>query len=80
MRLDDTDPLSRILDIDEAAEAAEVTRRTVNRWITQGRLRVLLGRRVIEREVLEVERACRHAARRGRPGSRPTCVRVSLNH
>lgn len=77
MLLDPRDELSTALTIAEAAEVAQRSRRTINRWIAQGRLRVLPGRRVVERELLEVERACRHAARRGRPGPRRSCVRVS---
>lgn len=73
-RLDPDDQLSYLLTLDEAAQVAAVTRRTVNRWIAQRRLRVHPGRLVVERDVLDVERACRHAAHQGRPGPRPPAL------
>jgi excisionase family DNA binding protein len=70
---DRDDPLLRPLTIKQAMELTGRSDRTIDRWIQQGRLRkVRLGGNppedvVIERELLEVERATRQAARRGRP-------------
>lgn len=71
---DRDDPLLRPLTIAQAMELTGRSDRTIHRWIHDGRLRTvrLPGRQppedvLIEREVLEVERATRQAARRGRP-------------
>lgn len=61
------------LTVTAAAAVAGRSVRTVERWIAAGRLpAVSVGgvRYVRELDLLEVERATRHAARRGRPGAR----------
>lgn len=71
--LDPNDPLLRPLTIAQAMALTGRSERTIERWIHDGRLRkVRLGGDqpqdvLIEREVLETERATRRAARRGRP-------------
>jgi excisionase family DNA binding protein len=71
--LDRDDPLLRPLTIKQAMELTGRSNRTIDRWIQDGRLRkVKLGgdppqEVLIEREVLEAERATRQASRRGRP-------------
>lgn len=70
MRLDPDDELSELIPLDQAAEIARVSRRTLNRWIAAGRLRVRAGH-VVERELLDVEVERRTARRAGRPGARP---------
>lgn len=71
--LDPNDPLLRPLTIKQAMELTGRSERTIDRWIHDGRLRkVRLGGDppqdvLIEREVLETERATRRAARQGRP-------------
>jgi excisionase family DNA binding protein len=71
--LDPNDPLLRPLTIKQAMELTGRGKRTIDRWIQQGRLRkVRLGgdppeEVLIEREVLDAERATRRAARQGRP-------------
>lgn len=69
--LDPHDELSGALTIDEAAVVAGRTRRTINRWIASGRLRVLPGRRVVERDLVDLEAECHAASTAGRPGARP---------
>lgn len=76
---DRDDPLMRPLTIRQAMELTGRSDRTLHRWIHDGRLRVvrLTGTEppeqvLIEREVLEVERATRRAARRGRPRPKNT--------
>jgi excisionase family DNA binding protein len=70
---DRDDPLLRPLTIKQAMELTGRSDRTIERWIHDGRLRkvVLQGdppqQVLIEREVLEVERATRRSARQGRP-------------
>jgi excisionase family DNA binding protein len=72
-KFDPADPLLRPLTIKQAMEVTGRSERTIDRWIHDGRLRkVRLGgdppqEVLIEREVLEVERATRRAARQGRP-------------
>lgn len=64
----------RWLTLDQAADVTGRSRRTVERWITDGRLRaVAVGgiRYVRELPLLEVERDTRRAAHAGRPGPRP---------
>lgn len=70
-RLFDGDDLSRLLALDQAARAAYVSRRTIDRWVAAGRLRRLPFGYVIERELLDVETERRRSRRRGRPGARP---------
>jgi hypothetical protein len=72
---DRTNHMSRLLGIPAAAAQAGVTIRTVNRWITTGKLAagshpLLPGRYVREDELLACESRCHFAARRGRPGPR----------
>lgn len=75
-RLDRDDPLLRPLTIAQAMELTGRSKRTIDRWIHDGRLRkVRLPARpgdapqdvLVEREVLEAERDTRRAARQGRP-------------
>ncbi|WP_055480868.1 helix-turn-helix domain-containing protein [Sphaerimonospora mesophila] len=59
------------VDLDEAAQRADVSRSTISRWISSGRLPFaeVLGRRYVKlRDLLTVERE-RHLSR-GRPGPR----------
>ncbi|WP_165964130.1 helix-turn-helix domain-containing protein [Actinomadura sp. KC216] len=75
MRLHPADELSELLNLDQAARLANVSRRTLDRWIASRRLRVYevrghTGRYVREDELLEVERERRRSRRRGRPGAR----------
>ncbi len=70
--LDPGDPLLRPLTIRQAMELTGRSERTIDRWIHDGRLRKVRLKDppedvVIERELLEVERATRQASRRGRP-------------
>lgn len=68
LQLERDDPLSTVLTLDEAAQVAHVSVRTIRRWIAEGRLPVLPGGRVVERGLLDVERQqrrTRHAGRRG---------------
>jgi len=75
---DRDDPLLRPLTIKQAMELTGRSDRTIERWIHDGRLRkvTLQGdppqQVLIEREVLEVERATRQASRRGRPRAKTT--------
>lgn len=71
-RLDRDDPLLRPLTIKQAMELTGRSERTIDRWIHDGRLRKVRLKDppqdvVIERQLLEVERATRRAARQGRP-------------
>lgn len=80
MRLDPDNELSELLPLDEAAAVAEVSRRTLNRWIDARRLRVYqvpghTGRYVREDELLDVEHERRASRRRGRPGARVPSLR-----
>lgn len=71
----------RWLAIPAAATATGRSERTIRRWITDQRLRYLdLGgvRYVNERELLDLERATRRAARAGRPGARNVHILDSL--
>lgn len=70
MRLDPDDELTELLDLDQAAALAQVTRRTLNRWIQAKRLRLLPGGYVIEGELLDAEALAYGTRNRGRPGAR----------
>lgn len=70
MRLDPDDELSQLIPLDDAPAIAGISRRTLNRWIAAGRLRVLAGH-VVERELLAVERERWESRHAGRPGARP---------
>lgn len=74
-RYDPNDPLFRPLSIKEAMRLTGRSERTIERWIHDGRLRTVRLKDppetvVVERDVLEVERATRRAAQQGRPGPR----------
>lgn len=71
MLLDPNDDLSTVLTLGQAAEAAQVSRRTLNRWIHNGHLEPLPGRMLTERMVLDCERDRYLASHQGRPGARP---------
>lgn len=63
------DPLCRPLSLRQATELTGRTRRTIDRWIADKRLHpvVMDGQRIlIEREVVEVDRAMRRAAEANR--------------
>lgn len=69
---DPDDPLLRPLTITQAMVLTGRSERTINRWIHDGRLRKVRLKDppedlLIEREVLEIERETRQAARRRRP-------------
>lgn len=68
--LDPDDELSTLLTLEQAVERAVVSHRTLSRWIKAGRLRLLPGRYVVERELLEVERERRRSRHAGWPGAR----------
>lgn len=75
VRLDPADELTELVPLDEAPALACVSRRTLNRWIASGRLRVIelpgyTGRYVVEGELLAVEHERRQARSQGRPGAR----------
>jgi hypothetical protein len=75
-RLNPDDELSELIPLDQAAEIAGVSSRTLRRWITDRRLRVLAGH-VVERELLAVEKERWESRHAGRPGARPyltSCV------
>lgn len=61
------------LTVDQAAKRAGRSRRTVERWIDDGRLpaRIVGGKRYVrEADTVEVEYQTRKAAHAGRPGAR----------
>ncbi|ROO82592.1 hypothetical protein EDD29_0073 [Actinocorallia herbida] len=75
MLLDPKDPLSEVIPLKTAAAAANVSERTIRRWVEAGHLELLTapglaGSWVTRRAVLECERDRHQAARRGRPGAR----------
>lgn len=70
MRLDPDDELSVLIPLGQAAKIADVSDRTLRRWINDRRLRVLAGH-VVERELLAVEKERWESRRAGRPGARP---------
>ncbi|WP_304455964.1 hypothetical protein [Nocardiopsis sp. YSL2] len=65
--LDHTDPRQRWYNRAEAAEAAGVSLRTIQRWILSGRLTERLGH-VNAADLFEVERERRTARTRPAPG------------
>lgn len=72
VNVDPTDPLFRPISIEDAMSRTGRSRRTIDRWIHDGRLRVVsLGWPpepvLIEREVVETEKARRSARKQGRP-------------
>lgn len=72
MNLDTTDPLFRPISIADAMARTGRSRRTIDRWIHDGRLRTFRLENppedvLIEREVVDLEKAHRDARRRGRP-------------
>jgi hypothetical protein len=71
VRLDPDDELSELIPLDQAAQLADISDRTLRRWIAAGRLRVLAGEYVVERELLAVEKERWESRRAGRPGARP---------
>lgn len=69
---DPDDPLFRPISIRDAMELTGRSDDTINRWITQGHLRVVRLKdppedALIEREVVDTAIRKRRAARRGRP-------------
>lgn len=80
---DRDDPLLRPLTIKQAMELTGRSKRTIDRWIQDGRLRkvrlpAIPGEMpedvLVEREVLEAERDTRQAAHRGRPRVRRSAL------
>ncbi|MFW5415044.1 hypothetical protein J0910_00420 [Nocardiopsis sp. CNT-189] len=67
--LDHPDPRRRWYTKAEAADAAGVTLRTLNRWIAAGHLQLQFGH-VNAHELFETEAAMRARRIRGRPGAR----------
>jgi hypothetical protein len=72
MKLDPTDPLFRPISIADAMARTGRSRRTIDRWIHDGRLHIFRLDNppedvLIERDVVALEKACRDARRRGRP-------------
>lgn len=72
------DPLFRPITIEAAMARTGRSRRTIDRWISSGNLRVVRLAYpdevvLVEREVLEMERAARAARKRGRPPKQPRC-------
>jgi hypothetical protein len=74
VRLDPDDELSELIPLDQAPAIAQVSARTLRRWINDRRLRVLAGH-VVERELLAVEKERWESRHAGRPGARP-CLRA----
>lgn len=77
MNLDPSDPLCRPISIEDAMARTARSRRTIDRWIQEKKLRVVrLGNPpevvLVEREVVEAERASRVARRQGRPPKNAT--------
>lgn len=71
------DPLFRPLTIAEAAERVGRSARTVKRWIEEGRLTAFEERSprqllLVEKDVVEVEKANRDAFAAGRPRKAPS--------
>lgn len=69
---DITDPLFRPLTLAEAAAVTSRSQKTVRRWVREGRLTAFeMGNRreivLVERDVVEVEKAARDAFAAGRP-------------
>lgn len=77
MRLDPEDELTELLTLDQAAALAQVTRRTLNRWIQARRLRLLPGGYVIEGELVDAEALAYGTRNRGRPGARPKAASLT---
>lgn len=72
MNIDPTDPLFRPISIADAMSRTGRSRRTIDRWIHDGRLRTFRLENppeevLIERDVVTLEKACRDARSRGRP-------------
>lgn len=70
--IDPADPLFRPLTIEQAAQVARRSQRTIRRWIEDGRITAYEAQNpqetvLIEREVVEVEKANTDAFARGRP-------------
>lgn len=75
MNIDPTDPLFRPISIADAMARTGRSRRTLDRWIHDGKLRVVRldnppEEVLIERDVVALEKACRDARGRGRPPRR----------
>jgi hypothetical protein len=70
VRLDPDDELSELIPLDQAPAIAQVSDRTIRRWIADGRLTVRAGH-VVERQLLAVEAERWTARHAGRPGARP---------
>lgn len=69
---DTSDPLFRPISIADAMARTRRSRRTIDRWIHDGRLRVVQLDNppevvLIEREVVALEKRCRDARAAGRP-------------
>lgn len=69
---DTTDPLFRPISIEDAMARTRRSRRTIDRWIHDGRLRTFQLEDppevvLIEREVVALEKQCRDARAVGRP-------------
>jgi len=76
MNIDPDDPLCRPISIADAMARTGRSRRTIDRWIHDGQLRVVRLKDppedvLIEREVVNLEKARRDARRRGRPPKNP---------
>lgn len=72
MNIDPNDPLCRPISIADAMARTGRSRRTIDRWIHDGQLRVVRLDNppedvLIEREVVTLEKARRDGQRQGRP-------------
>lgn len=70
--IDPTDPLFRPLTIAQAAAITSRSQRTIRRWIADRRITAYEAQNpveivLVERDVIEVEKAARDAFARGRP-------------
>lgn len=70
--IDPTDPMFRPVSIEQAMQITGRSRRTLDRWIHDGRLRVVRLDNppedvVIEQQLVDLEKETRDAQRRGRP-------------
>lgn len=69
---DSTDPLFRPISIEDAMARTRRSRRTIDRWIHDGRLRTFNLENppetvLIERDLVALEKQCRDARATGRP-------------
>jgi excisionase family DNA binding protein len=71
VNVDPDDPLCRPISVEDAMALTGRSRRTIERWIHEGRLELVqispLEKVLVERQVVDAEQRARQAVRRGRP-------------